>query len=354
MNLLSLDLLNVFGRETILHVGPPKTGSSAIQEALNRSRSLLAASSIYYPEHETDVNSISSGHLHTLLTYNNHQSRWLVSRRKLAALVTRFISSRCTRLLLSSEFFATKDLLLSLSRSLPHTSVVAYVRDPISLVNSEYVQSVKRSGNKHPFDLCLDDPFDPWFYKRLEDCAYSSAAIHYFSYDLGTPPNTSILDPILARLSYNGPAIRLKPVNLSYTYESLEFKRASNHYLNASQLNRLDTILQACRIGLSNYSVLSCAQSEHVMSSIDQYISKLSAISSTELLADELRRCQSHAFEKLRSLTQEPTISLECMRAIALHIKDIDPDLHCSLVESVRSSPSFETVPDDFFRAIAE
>ena len=44
------------------HIGPGKTGTSAIQAWLQSNQAWLKKNSVLYPEHELDINNVSSGH----------------------------------------------------------------------------------------------------------------------------------------------------------------------------------------------------------------------------------------------------------------------------------------------------
>ena len=52
----------VENKQIIIHVGPAKTGTSALQYFLLRNRNELKKVGYYYPEHRIDENDISGGH----------------------------------------------------------------------------------------------------------------------------------------------------------------------------------------------------------------------------------------------------------------------------------------------------
>lgn len=128
-------------KRIILHIGPPKTGSSAIQKFLLDNVSLLKQKGIYYPQHSVDKNGISSGNQDAILEHNN-KGELTINRSKIAALLNAFQTSSANVLLLSSEaFFKRANTLI---RILPNCEAIAFVRSPLDFVESIYNQSVKR------------------------------------------------------------------------------------------------------------------------------------------------------------------------------------------------------------------
>ena len=55
----------------ILHVGPGKTGSSAIQKWLNEHSDTLLSEGVFYPEHSLDENGVSSGNALSIFEYDS-------------------------------------------------------------------------------------------------------------------------------------------------------------------------------------------------------------------------------------------------------------------------------------------
>ena len=94
-------------KRVVIHSGPGKTGTSAIQFWLNNNRSKLRDNSVYYPKHTTDTNGVSSGNIQAVLSQNN-EGVWDVDAVKVEQLLKDFNQSECDVLLLSSEFFFYK------------------------------------------------------------------------------------------------------------------------------------------------------------------------------------------------------------------------------------------------------
>ena len=129
--------------KTIIHIGPPKTGTSAIQKWLKDHADCLMSNGVYYPEHQQDSNGISSGNF--LSVFSAHNGDYVYSPQKLQDTIAKAQTANCHTLLLSSEFFFSR--LPTLLKAIPDAQCIAYVRNPAQLHESHYNQSVKRHGN---------------------------------------------------------------------------------------------------------------------------------------------------------------------------------------------------------------
>ena len=91
--------------KVIIHLGPPKTGSSAIQNWLLQNRNeLLAKEGIFYPSHTVDSNGISSGNVEAVFERSEDRSLTF-SAEKLEQCLIDATKAGAHTLLLSSEFF---------------------------------------------------------------------------------------------------------------------------------------------------------------------------------------------------------------------------------------------------------
>lgn len=336
---------------TIVHIGPSKTGSSAIQEALNRSRGDLAKHRILYPGHAIDTNLISSGHLNTILSFS--QSGWRLSRRKIARILGELADSNCNKLILSSEFFANGRLLNRLSNSFENLVAVAYIRDAISLLGSEYIQSIKRSTTSQSLRLNNDGSFQPWFYQRIEDCATSGVELKYLKYPTTVEESAYIADSLLHLASYSGPPLICQRVNIRYSLESLALKRFSNQYLDKDSLIQLDVLLQNCPIGEFDYNVLTCEQCEIVRSATDQYIERLRSSVGLPRLAEAIQNAQV-----LNSSQAQPSSCIDnpsyyVLISIIHYIEEHDPGLLAKLRKSIEADQNRpEKLSQIFYEAL--
>jgi hypothetical protein len=240
-------------KKILIHIGPPKSGTSAIQLALQQNRMLLQAEGITYPEHEVGPNGISSGNLNTIL-YLNEDKKWHVSEQKVNELLGEFETSDAHTLLLSSEYFfyVAKEI----ADLIPNAKFIAYIRCPLDTFESSYNQSVKRhmrtapvffGKNLHMTTLnILSEAIDLIGRKRFLLRAY-------------LPPSAqgySLLDDFCAATKLPSLPASRKITNNSYSFEALEFKR----WLNNFELKNLDILidqsLQACWEGVMQFSFL--------------------------------------------------------------------------------------------------
>ncbi|WP_296046097.1 sulfotransferase, partial [uncultured Alteromonas sp.] len=136
-------------KRVIFHVGPPKTGSSAIQQFLHQHRQQLLASGVLYPAHSVDENGISSGNAREVCS-EDAEGRLALDQQKLTRLLDAFQQNpKATILLLSSEsFFRIVD---DITEAVPAAEIICFLRNPVEFQLSIYNQSVKRHGNHKPF-----------------------------------------------------------------------------------------------------------------------------------------------------------------------------------------------------------
>jgi hypothetical protein len=350
---LASPLFKIFFRRSeesrvVVHVGPSKTGSSAIQEALNRERQQLKSHGILYPEHNMDENMISSGHLSTIMTFRD--SRWKPSLRKILSVRRDFAKCDCQSMILTSEFFCEKDVLLSLNALFDGVTAIAYVRDPISLVSSEYIQSVKRANEKQ--SLRIDKTFMPWFYHRLEACSRLAVPFEYVLYPNSHSESESVATPILALAGYTGNPIQCKSINTRYSLEALLFKRTANHYLSPEQLIRLDKLLQRAPFGCKDYSVLSAEEEDGILLATSDYIASLRINHGQSRLAEAIELSVQRFLESANSQNYVENIVSNQMSQLINYIGTADAELLEQLLQAVASQPVPRSVPQMFLDEI--
>lgn len=143
--------------KVFLHIGHPKTGSSAFQASLAKSHELLATRGILYPYHRSfklaSQNHISSGNL----SIGTEEQNWLITGIEPVLNANpshhTFIFSNENLIHRLSDFAARIDQL----RCRWNFHILLVVRNPIEQLGSVYQQLVKRHGYSKGYeDFLLD------------------------------------------------------------------------------------------------------------------------------------------------------------------------------------------------------
>lgn len=162
----------------VLHIGTPKTGSTAIERFLCENRAQLIRSGILYPA------SIERGHAHHDLAFlasgsypewASQQPRTLTQLLEAITIEAKQCPSPC-KLMLSSENFywltepeAVRDLLCELGHLPRQVAVIVYLRRQEIAVESWYNQLVKALGYSGSFKESLNEFDSLWDYQdRLQ------------------------------------------------------------------------------------------------------------------------------------------------------------------------------------------
>lgn len=230
-------------KRVVFHIGPPKTGSSAIQHFLHQHRTELASLGVLYPNHTIDENGISSGNARVVCA-SDDKGRLVLDPKKLTHTLDAFHkASEYHTLLLSSEsFFRIADDVIA---QVPHAEIICFIRNPVEFQLSIYNQSVKRHGNHAPFIAKTRLNLAQWEKLLALSEQLSPASFHCFAYK-SPDDQGSIIDDLLRVLHVDDHIpISTTSVNVSYSFAALELKRSLNQFPIASLQNELDTYLQA-------------------------------------------------------------------------------------------------------------
>lgn len=222
--------------QVAIHIGAPKTGSSAIQFFLNSNRRRLERLGYYYPEHFVDENSVSGGHSqlsalivkNELLKAQELLSKWLAEATRLGL-----------TLLLSSEDFLRYPNEFHNLLGKTSVKVFAYYRHPIEFLVSSHNQSVKR----HFSTLTLDDFLTKHAVETNRilngsiltewQSLFGSSAVIVRPYDVALFKDGRIENDFLKVLGIKDRSLRWFSkskalINTSYTDGALELKRLLN------------------------------------------------------------------------------------------------------------------------------
>ena len=217
--------------ELVLHVGAPKTGSSAVQRHFCTHAEELGRLGVHYPPHPLDANGVSGGHGElTTLLLTGHAPE--VGRRVRSHLADARRAGR--RLFLSAESFLPHARGLSLAVPRRRTHVVCIIRHPLDALASHYNQGVKRHFGKGPLRQAVKVVLSG----QLPNPTLSGTALFDWLERFGRERMTVVpyvahgkaIDATATMLALLGlpPAPGEPAVNRSYTPAAIEFKRLVN------------------------------------------------------------------------------------------------------------------------------
>ncbi len=232
--------------DIVVHVGAPKTGSSAIQKKFSQNVESFQSQGIYYPVHLTDQNGISGGHweLASCLASNDLDS----ARKILSKYLDSARQKNCTLLLSAEGFFTLAGKLIAIMPS-KKFCVISFLRHPLESFRSSYNQDVKR----HFLTQTMREFAES--IASMKPAITGGSLIQWREY---LPSHQLFVIPYSLDESLDAPlmlaemlGLQLEKsvfrINRSYTPCSLEFKRMVNTVLdknNTSMNNHLDLILQ--------------------------------------------------------------------------------------------------------------
>ncbi|MDP5031852.1 glycosyltransferase family 2 protein [Paraglaciecola sp.] len=238
-------------KDIYIHVGPPKTGSSAIQYWLQQNNRFLAKNNIFYPIHNTSTNGVSSGNLRVIYDVSA-DGTLVLNMKKIWKLLNDFETGPYTILLLSSEFFSNK--LHELKECFNSPKFIFYIRNPVEVRESNYNQAVKRHGQTD-----ILKPSDSTHLPHLEKLAiysreFGNKDIIVRFYGEAFFFKGNLIADFMSVFNLNV-QVNNVIINQSYQFEAMEFKRWLNHYSLEGIQASVDNALQRFQSGSSNYSL---------------------------------------------------------------------------------------------------
>lgn len=326
-------------RKTVyLHIGSPKTGTSALQYFLLQNREVLHKYGIEYPKHLIDPNGISSGNAEQLVRYlkkDDIQKDDIQNARRFIEFV---LNNDCERVVLSSEYFyrlqsegiaVTKELLSGVD-----TKVIVYLRREDNVFISAYNQGVKRARRTALITA--------WYIKRLSNVRSAYIEVSKWSricggdnmiirvYEKQQYAGGSVFSDFLHILNleltdeYERPPRNINP---AYRVDALEMMRLLNILPLTHEICSLDTLLQQYSedngsIGDWPYALLSAAERLEI---INYY-----AEANERIACDYLARSDGRLFydplpDPDAPWESYPGLSEKDVRQIASYIADKDP-----------------------------
>lgn len=330
--------------DVILHIGAPKTGSSAIQNFLLESRSKLVEFGCLYPKHGKDINNVSGGHAELGLAIMNEEYD------KAQALYESYLEearSKKLTLLLSSESFYRHPEKLKQLLGDQKIKIISFFRDPLDAIFSNYNQGVKRHFQTNTIEtycknillhrnipLNTDESLERW--KEL----FGKEHVTVIKYDKQHFESVPIQEVFLENIGMEERALdHLKPdkieiINRSYATPQLEFKRVINYVLDQNDHkhnNALDRYLQKTSDeDLYDHFPLASSLPKGIMSQLEEkFDSKInidtSKVFSTQkrlqqilYIVDELKKSDFELYEYIQ----------ECIQKYLSSNTDIPYDIH--------------------------
>ncbi len=301
-------------KNVIIHFGPPKTGTSALQHWLVNNHALLLQNGIFYPVHDVDRNGISSGNDSAIFPSRDAQPEEV--RHQKQKLLKKCRQHRCDTLLLSSESFLRR--LPRLAKLFPKARFIGYIRAPIDLLESGYNQSVKRSGETRLFSLEKRGQINHLYkvtevvkaigHERFILRAYASSA--FTNGDIVC----DFMHSLFPSFSVEDVSIAAQQINPSYTLEVLETMRWLNSIIS-SELTRtnIDRVLQHVTYGQKHYSFLTSQEYEvqRQLSLNDiEALSRVCPIYNIKALRDELLHKKQKPYVEQRISSEARTAVL--------------------------------------------
>lgn len=325
-------------KKIVLHGGPPKTGSSAIQAWLLENRSYLLEQGIYYPAHLVDKNQISSGSL--LSVASPSEGKYRVDEKKIAELLQNFEKSNCTTLLLSSEFFYL--LIDDLARILDKFKLILYLRDPVEQYQSGYNQRVKRTSEVLPLSPPLNLKFRQLRRFREISENFANIELEIRPYADIFFPNGDVISDFLSALDLPCREVKAKRVNSSYTFEAMEFKRSLNCLPLDTVQAELDMTLQSCELGTKNYSLIEPTVYRKIRAQLLRDLSDLNQSYRNK----ELDKFYLYMSSVEQKKYYPQALSAHQLLPIANYINAINPELY-SEIRSILESNSRLELPNN-------
>jgi len=270
----------------VIHVGPPKTGTSAIQSWLNQNRKALGDKGIDYPAHGSDSNGISAGNFAQLISYTKSKTPYF-DKQRLDTLLNKMGRKPTSTVLLSSEHFYY--FLPWLFTYLPSAQYIFFIRHPIPLFESGYHQQIKRHRRTNEYRAP-----NQMFFNNLNVISRLSrefgVTVTYKFYDQIVPGSQGIYEAIAScfKTFIDPPAVDTK-INSKFTPGALTLMREANKFASKNMRFELDRWLQCYSEGKPDFSLTSKDAlnkiSQHLMEQVEKLTASDPSLEREQLLA---------------------------------------------------------------------
>jgi hypothetical protein len=223
----------------LLHIGAPKTGSTALQKFLTSNRKILIKLGWEYPE----VSLRGFGHHDLAFLVSGGYPKWAIPQDRtfdeLANGLKMSVAGK-SRIILSSENFylfpnpqGVMRMLAQAEFSHETVKIVVYIRRQDEVIASWYNQIIKAQGYTGTISKCIDENHDLWDYASRLDAwaeAFGSENLIVRPYQIDDLVEDDICRDFLnlADLPADGFAFSKEKVNTRINRDILEFQRLVN------------------------------------------------------------------------------------------------------------------------------
>ncbi|UQB43273.1 hypothetical protein JX580_05195 [Thiomicrospira microaerophila] len=234
--------------DVIVHIGAPKTGSSAIQKYLLENQKTLLKLGYYYPNHGLDQNGISGGH--SIIGKQIIDNQITEAETTFQNFITEAKKNKSI-LLISAESLFNRPIELKQILKDHRCKIVSFFRDPLESIYSNYNQGIKRhyaTARLVPFcNGLLERPADFFsgeVFTKWVQC-FGKEHITILGYDLELFEKKPIQSVFLYGIGIDELTqkeyftFNNAQINQSYCLAALELKRMFNFILDP-QNNKLN------------------------------------------------------------------------------------------------------------------
>ncbi|APD87595.1 hypothetical protein BM527_16670 [Alteromonas sp. Mex14] len=290
-----------------IHVGPPKTGTSAIQAWLNHNNEKLISEGVFYPNHTSDVNGVSSGNFERLISVEDNHIGYDGKRNSLSyfddvkakTLLDDFRKSHCDTLLLSSEHFYY--YLIWLFSRFAGAEFIFYVRHPLAILESSFHQEVKRHNRTSAFFIPKSIGFSNLnIIKKLSKEFSVTVTYRYFDYKQFI--NGSLLSDFASTVGLKlATPEKVERLNTQYSPGAITLMQRCNAFAGETLRKKLDMFLQRDSELVPAFSFIRPDEFEEIQAEI---------MKQAEELADQDKTLSSRAMTSLvLNYKKPPTVA---------------------------------------------
>jgi len=324
-----------------VHIGTPKTGSTALQICLDKNRELLKQHGFFYPEPPE-----SSGGSHKFLAYYTTPKITFTfsadKKKQLKAEVDHFksqIEGSADKIIVSSEWFYGSNP-KHVSRLFPKgdTKIIIYIRDQINYLVSYYQEMVGYLAISDSLDDFGKNARNLNFSKRIDRWAkvFGSENIEVRLYDRARMHKGNIVDDFLHILDPKIDVAKFRGAredkNPSIGGDLLSFKRHLNAILNDSsvQHQKLRRVFKTLSAQMQEYQIKPMFSPEVERALKQKYYASNQAVFSKYFQTDE------HLFDyETRGEYVSHDVDGDKFRRILEQIKLKDEQAYCYIMDEI-------------------